>query len=1050
MSNNLIWLTAVFSPFIIALILWLLLLHERPKAAFIVLRDSAFSDKVAEIYYQDEAFYFRPLAKNLLLKFKPIDRTTRIQEDDQIVIGHTIFQVRQLDGWTPHLRTVGYYMTDRDLSNGVSVGRSIHSEELNNWEINDIIVKDSTFEPVHFMIFPSQNHRYRIKSLGKKGVYIPYIPSEDEKQKKDSPEWFHLTTQFTLSDISFASLRKAKVPEAILKELSVLKGRKYANGQDFLRDVLETIGNDHLVRYKSFIARSALITEAILKTDQRIKVNASVFELTPIKTQEALALKIIRGVRPAYKLSREARNIIGGLKMTPKEYIPDYLVDEEFIEYVRQAIEHGLFYLDDPATREGSPRLQVKGFDSTGRLIKEGFAELSSKEKFLLHNVFRFREQEGVALRWRRPFNREAEDSYKFYPEQIENFIIDPDINQVKNIYRYAARLTNPHTIAEEVVTERGEICDRDRKSHARLWVYSESSKIPPNPPLQKGETKLPIAELLLVPSSSSDTVLSFNTKEALDNGIYVAGGYQFSEGTSVVYEQGTFQKLAGETKATLRDGDTFTDGQYIFRYAAPGKGLLAMNRTNGKTTRRYYPLGSRLAHIVGYSYAKSQFKGNIERVFDKVLLGEEKKKPWWSLKRTIERTSGNNLILTIDDDLQRVVYAELNEKLDALNERNKTDQFKGAAIVINAEGEILASATIPSYNPNDIHSILQALNESDEDHWNSSYINRATHKSYPPGSTMKVIMSTIALDNKEKFLRNIGNGQYAIKDGNRNFVCTGWLDSFQGRSFGRYGIPDFGGQSHGEMNLDRALTVSCNNTFAFLALNAGWEMIQGYAERYGFNQQFDFLPYEMFKSDVQLVSNINRELRDPLASLSSQVPTPKELKITQLARMGIGQWEILATPLQMATVAMTVGNFGLRPYPHLVRGIEDRTAGEIRYLPYPKKQQVFSAQIFAELFPMMQHVVQMGSGVRMTRSTIPYYSLKDHVAGKTGTAEVEDQSGRKDNVVWFISFAPIENPQVAIAVVIEKGQIISGEAVEVARGIWEKAVLLYPELFQL
>jgi cell division protein FtsI/penicillin-binding protein 2 len=131
------------------------------------------------------------------------------------------------------------------------------------------------------------------------------------------------------------------------------------------------------------------------------------------------------------------------------------------------------------------------------------------------------------------------------------------------------------------------------------------------------------------------------------------------------------------------------------------------------------------------------------------------------------------------------------------------------------------------------------------------------------------------------------------------------------------------------------------------------------------------------------------------------------------------------------------------------VKGIEDRANGEIRYLPYPKKEQVFSDQVLAELFPMMQHVVQKGSGVRMARSTIPYYSLKDHVAGKTGTAEVEDQQGNKYNVVWFISFAPVENPQMAIAVVIEKGKkIISGEAVEVVRGIWEKAVLFYPELF--
>ncbi len=975
MSSNLFWVAAVLIPFIIGLMYWLLTLHEQPDLRYIVSREPSFSGEVAEIFYKEDLFYFRPLIKDLLINFKPVTKTTKIQENDQIVIGHTIFQVRQLDGWTPHLRTIGYYATDRDLSEGVYVGRSIHPEELNNWKINDLIVKDNTFEPVHFMIFPGNDQHYQIKNVAKKGVYIPYAASKEEGQKKrtekNPPKWTHVTTNATV------------------------------------------------------------------RAGQQIKAGASMFELMYVKSQEALALRILRGVRPTYKLSREARNVIGGLRMIPKEYIPDYLVDEEFLEYVRQTIEHGLFYLDDAAQRKGLPKLYVKGFDMSGKLVNAEFDKLSAKEKFLLHKIFRFREKEGVSLRWRRPFNREAKDSYRFYSEQIENFIIDEKTNQVKNIYQYAARLTNPHTIAEEVATQRGEIYDRDRRSHARLVGYLDPKSFP-------------VTELLLVPPKGPDTMLSFDTNKEPDNIIYVAGGYRFPGGTSIVNAGEKVQRISADQNVTLKDDQVFTIGQYTFRYIAPGKGLLAQNVEDGETSKRYYPLEGRLAHIVGYSFARNQFKGNVERVFDKVLLGREKKKPWWSLERTVERTPGNNLMLTIDDDLQKVVYAELDKKLLELNKQYETDTFKGGAIVINTEGEILASATIPSYNPNDIHSILRALKESAEDHWNSSYINRATQKSYPPGSTMKVIMSTIALDNKEQFLWDLGDGQYKIKNGSGSFYCTGHLSSFRGISFGQYGVPDFGGSSHGDLTLDTALTRSCNNTFAFLALNAGWETIQKYAEGYGFNQQFDFLPYEMFQDDIQLVSSVNRELRDPLTSLKSQVPAPKtRLKLPQLARMGIGQWEILATPLQMATVAMTVGNHGLRPYPHIVKGIEDRASHTIRTFPYPQKQRVFPADLFVELFPMMQHVVQRGSGARMTRSVIPYYSLKDHVAGKTGTAEVEDQRGKKYNVVWFISFAPVENPQMAIAVVIERGPIISGEAVEVARGIWEKAVLLYPDLFQ-
>ncbi|PIE35596.1 hypothetical protein CSA56_03700 [candidate division KSB3 bacterium] len=973
MSNNLFWLAALLLPFVIALMLWLFRLHDQPGVEFIVNRDPSFSGKVAEIYFQNEQFYFRPLTKNLLVNFRPVTETSIIQENDQIVIGHTIFQVRQLNGWTPHLRTIGYYATDRALKGGVSVGRSIHSEELNNWETNDIIVKDSTFEPVHFMLFSEGEERFRIKNVGQKGVFVPYVPAEGETSIADMPNWTHVSE------------------------------------------------------------------EALISAGQRMKIENCILELIRVKEQEALAFNIIRGVRPTYPLSRQATNIIGGLRMIPKHYIPNYLVDEEFIEYVRQAIEHGLFFLDDPDSRQDHPKLFVKGFDRAGKLLKDEFRNLSPKQTYLLHKIFRFREQEGTALRWRRPFNREAKDSYAFYPSQTENFVLDLQNNAVKNIYRYAAHLTNPHSIAEEVATIRGEIYDRDQYSHARLVAY------------RKSETT-PRAELLLIPSPNPATVLPFKTQEELDSIVYIAGGYRFSNNLKVIYEGDSFYLVSGQEQHPLTDGQHFDAGKYTFRYVAPGKGLLAENRQDEKQRiTRYYPLGSRLAHIVGYSFTRSQFKGNIEKVFDRVLLGQEKKKPWWALEKTTERTPGNNLILTLDDDLEKVVFAELQKKLQELNRRYHTDTFRGAAIMLNKEGAILASATQPSYDPNSLSSILQALEESSDDHWNSSYINRATHKSYPPGSTMKVIMSSIALDNKEQFLWDMGDGQYLIKDGQKAFFCTGHLTSFRGVSFGKYDIPDFGGASHGQLTLDRALTKSCNNTFAFIALTAGWEMIQSYAERYGFNQQFDFLPYDMFKDDIQLVSSVKRGVRDPLASLKSRVPTPKQtLKLPQLARMGIGQWEILATPLQMATVAMTVGNLGLRPYPHIVAGIEDFADRTIRTFPYPKKKRVFSDHVLAELFPMMQHVVQMGSAVRLSRSTIPYYSLKDHVAGKTGTAEVEDQNGKKSNVVWFISFAPVEDPQLALAVVIEKGPIISGEAVEVARGIWEKTVLLYPELFGL
>ncbi len=968
MTNNLIWLAVLLLIPISALGLWILRIHDRSDRRFFINYDSCCSGITAEIFYKDARFYCRPLTDRLLLNFAPITQTTEIHENDQLVIGHTIFQVRQLDGWTPNLRTIGYYATDRDLEQGLSVGRSFQLEELNAWQRNTIIVKDKRLDPVHFTMIREPGPRYRIRNAGSKGLSVP---ADGEALHKGDPAWTHVTG------------------------------------------------------------------EVVLRAGQRLKAAGSIFELNPIASQEALALKIIRGRRPSFTLSRQAATVIGGVGMVPKHYIPDYLVDEEFLEYARQAIEQGLLYLDDPREWQGGPRIAVKGFDRAARLVPAAFQKLSEKERFLLHRLFRFYEQAGAELRWRRPFNSGAEDSYRFYPDRIENFVLDLDKNQIKNIYQYAAHLTNPHIIAEEVAAVRGKIYDRDRHSHARVLAYLDPDAAP-------------VAELLLLPQSHLDGGQVFNTRIRPDSTLYVADTYTFQDGARLSYRAGRATLKIGEKLYELHDGREFTSGIYTFRYRAPGKGILAHNVTDKHGVRhRHYPLGSRLAHTVGYSFSKSRLKGNLEKVFDTVLLGWEKKRPWWSIERTKERVAGNNLILTIDDDLQKVVYAELLKKLNALNARFRTDRFKGAAIVLSRDGDIMASASIPSYNPNDVRSIMAALDESEDDHWNSRYINRATHKSFPPGSTMKVIMSTIALDNKEQFLWPIGDGHYFIKNGQGVFSCNGVLGSFRGLSFGKYAIPDFGGSAHGRLTLDTALTKSCNNSFAFLALSAGWRMIQQYAERYGFNQQFDFLPYAMFKDDPVLVSGIKRDVHDPLASLKSRVPTPKDrLKLPQLGRMGIGQWEILTTPLQMATVAMTVGNHGLRPYPHIVAGIESPRNGDQKMLPYPKKVRSFAPNVMGELFPMMQHVVQKGSAVRLTRSTAKYYSLKDHVAGKTGTAEVEDRNRRKQNVVWFISFAPVENPQMGLAVMIERGRIISGEAVEVARGIWEKAVLLYPEWF--
>lgn len=150
--------------------------------------------------------------------------------------------------------------------------------------------------------------------------------------------------------------------------------------------------------------------------------------LSRVGAGSKLALRITRGVQPTYKLSRQARNLIGGIRMTPKDYIPDYLVDEQFLEYVRQAIEHDIFYLDDPVARQKNPpQIYVRGFDATGQLMLPEFQKTFPKQVFLLNKIFRFHAVAGASIMLaaaahliRKP------DSYTFEPTDTANLSLTP------------------------------------------------------------------------------------------------------------------------------------------------------------------------------------------------------------------------------------------------------------------------------------------------------------------------------------------------------------------------------------------------------------------------------------------------------------------------------------------------------------------------------------------------------------------------------------------------------------------------------------------------
>lgn len=234
---------------------------------------------------------------------------------------------------------------------------------------------------------------------------------------------------------------------------------------------------------------------------------------------------------------------------------------------------------------------------------------------------------------------------------------------------------------------------------------------------------------------------------------------------------------------------------------------------------------------------------------------------------------------------------------------------------------------------------------------------NRALSGLYPPGSSLKVMTGAAALE------------EGVVKEGSK---LTGPAEY--------RGVRNFESGAFGTLDFATAVKFSVNTAFAQIAEDLGPRRLKRYADAFGFNQ-----PPEM-----------------PLGAATSSFPFPEDEGDVMWS--SIGQAQVLATPLQMATVAATIANKGRRMEPRIV--MNDPRSGE----------RVVSRKTAQTMTRLMENVVKGGTG---TGASI----AGAQVAGKTGTAEV-DVGGKRMNHAWFISFAPSGSPKVAVAVVSELGGI--------------------------
>nr|WP_274636674.1 penicillin-binding transpeptidase domain-containing protein [Microbacterium bovistercoris] len=348
----------------------------------------------------------------------------------------------------------------------------------------------------------------------------------------------------------------------------------------------------------------------------------------------------------------------------------------------------------------------------------------------------------------------------------------------------------------------------------------------------------------------------------------------------------------------------------------------------------------------------------------------------------------GSNVVLSLDAKVQKAAY-------DALG------KLQGAVMAIEPKtGRILAMVTSPSYDTNalashDPDAVNAAYDKLNDDPSHPLYNRAIAGNLNPPGSTFKLVTVSTAL----------ASGDFTPESKLPNparYTLPGTSQQISNDTGGTCGPGK-------EVTIADALRLSCNIPMAELAVKLGDDAIRAEAEKYGFNSSFD-LP--------------------PTSTASSY---PKALDDAQTALTGFGQGQVTATPLQMAMVSAGIANGGKLMNPRMVDQVVGPDLSVQQRYEDKEYGQVLDSDLDAELVQMM--VANVSSGVA-TNARIDGVD----VAGKTGTAQ---NGPDKPFSLWFTGFAPADDPQVAVAVVVENGggQGQSGSGNTIAAPIAKKVM---------
>jgi len=416
----------------------------------------------------------------------------------------------------------------------------------------------------------------------------------------------------------------------------------------------------------------------------------------------------------------------------------------------------------------------------------------------------------------------------------------------------------------------------------------------------------------------------------------------------------------------------------------------LAVNARSDNILRRY-PYSRGFCHLIGYADPMFGLSG-LEAADNAFLNGSSLASPdelgRFSMNILNHRKAeGNDLVLTIDARLQKTAVTLLCGR-------------PGAVVAIQPrDGSVLAMVSAPSFNPEDLNASLF----SEEKKSSSPLLNRAVQGAYPPGSIIKIMVAACAVENGFADLLDCppqgytppGHGYRPIRD-HEYYEYLRRGDSWQG--WGRIG-------------LEKGFARSSNVFFSQLGVKLGSQQLNTAAARFLFNKQL-----VLFEGSSGTIS-----------VRQSFWPAVRPDDAGSLAQQSIGQGAMLVTPLHMALLAAAIANDGQLYAPRLA----------VRTPPRPL-DRIIDYRVAEKLKQLMRYTVEHG--------TAQGANIKDvNIAGKTGTAQAPEGADHS----WFVCFAPVERPAIALAVLIEHGGYGAASALPVATELVKKAKklgLLEPE----